>query len=244
MFILKLLLALLPAILLAAFIYWKDARKEPISWLAKTFGLGIIIAFPIVTVEVWIGDLLFAGGEPTTLIGGILKAFFEAALPEEALKLLALWLILRSNPYFDEHFDGIVYAVYLGLGFAAIENIFYIIDAEEWMTLGIMRALLAVPGHYAYAVIMGYYYSLYHFVDKSAKNAFLALFLPFLAHGIYDAILMGAPFSPVLETISIPVVVYLTYKMQRFAYNRITILVQKDSALPQDGDSSTPKDSM
>ena len=231
MFILKLLLALLPAILLAAFIYWKDAKKEPISWLAKAFWLGIVIVFPIVIVEVLMGELLFAGGEPTTLFGGIMKAFFEAALPEEALKLLALWILLRKNPYFDEHFDGIVYAVYIGLGFAALENVFYIFGAEDWMTVGIMRAFLSVTGHYAYAVIMGYYYSMYHFVNQSAKNAFFALFLPFLAHGIYDAILMGAPFNPILEAISLPVIIYLTYRMQQIAYNRIKILVQKDSAV-------------
>jgi RsiW-degrading membrane proteinase PrsW (M82 family) len=231
MIILKLLLALLPAILLAAFIYWKDAKKEPVSWLAKAFGLGITIVFPIIIVEIWMGKLLFAGGEPTTLFGGIMKAFFEAALPEEALKLFALWILLRKNPYFDEHFDGIVYAVYIGLGFAALENVFYILDAEDWVTVGIMRALLSVTGHYAYAVIMGYYYSLYHFVDKSARSAFLALFLPFLAHGMYDAILMGAPFNPILKVISLPIIIYLTYRMQKVAYNRIKILVKKDSVL-------------
>jgi len=231
MITLKILLAFLPTILLAAFIYWKDAKKEPASWLAKAFGLGIAISVPVVIAEIWMGKLLFAGGEPTTLFGGIMKAFFEAALPEEALKLLALWIFLRNNPYFDEHFDGIVYAVYIGLGFAAFENMFYVLNAENWITVGIVRALLSVSGHYAYAVIMGYYYSMYHFVDKSAKNAFFALFIPFLAHGVYDAVIMGSPFSPVLEAIAVPALIYITYRVQRIAYNRIKILASKDSVL-------------
>ena len=226
MITLKLLLAFLPAILLAAFIYWKDAKKEPASWLAKAFGLGIAIALPILLVEIVMGELLFAGGGPTTLFGGIMKAFFEAALPEEAVKLLALWIFLRKNPYFDEHFDGIVYAVYIGLGFAAFENVLYVLNAEDWLNVGIMRALLSVSGHYAYAVMMGYYYSMYHFVDKSAKNAFFALFIPFLTHGIYDAILMGSPFSPALKAVAVPAVFYFTYRMQRLAYDRIKKLAR------------------
>ena len=112
-----------------------------------------------------------ADGEPTTLIGSTMQAFVVAALPEESFKLLALWLVLRKNPFFDEHFDGIVYAVCVELGFAAVENIFYVFSEEEWVTVAISRALLAVPGHYAFAILMGYYYSVYHFVDHSPKVA-------------------------------------------------------------------------
>ena len=230
MIILKLLVALLPAILLLIFIYWKDAKKEPASWLAKAFGLGVGIAFPVVIVEIFMGYLLFEWGEPTSLFGSTMKAFFQAALPEEAAKLFALWLILRKNPYYDEHFDGIVYAVFVGLGFASIENVKYILldSGECWKTVGIMRAFLSVPGHYAFAVIMGYYYSLYHFVNKSRKVAFFILFMPFMAHGIYDAILMGSPFNPVIKAIALPAIVYFTYRLQRIAYNRIVTLIEND----------------
>lgn len=229
MIILQILVALLPAILLLAFIYWKDKKKEPISWLAKAFGLGIAIAIPVVYVETMVENLLFEGGEPTALLGGVLEAFFKASLPEEAAKLFVLWLVLRKNPYFDEHFDGIVYAVFVGLGFASIENVAYVVGKEDWLGIGLGRACFSVPGHYAYAVIMGYCYSLYHFVDKSKKNAFFILFMPFMAHGIYDAILMSAPFNPILAVISIPAVIYFTYKLQRIAYDRIKILALKDN---------------
>lgn len=60
------------------------------------------------------------------LAKGIKKAITDsllfAAIPEELAKLFMLWLLLRKNPFFDEHFDGIVYAVCIGLGFAALEN--------------------------------------------------------------------------------------------------------------------------
>lgn len=225
MILIKIIVALLPAILLLAFIYWKDAKKEPVKWLAKAFLWGAAVAIPLMIIEWGISFLLFGStGEPTTLLGSTAEAFLVASLPEEAAKLFVLWLVLRKNPYFDEHFDGIVYAVFVGLGFAAFENIGYVLQHDDWLGIGAARALLAVPGHYAYAVIMGYSYAIYHFVDKSKKNAFFILFMPFMAHGIYDSIVMGIPFNPIVYIISIPALIYFTYKMQRIAYKRIVLL--------------------
>lgn len=153
--------ALLPAILLWYYIWKQDSLPEPTSWLVKAtlYGVGIIV--PVIIVESVIQLCLFGEEGPTSLIGTTKEAFFVAALPEESFKLLALWLILRKNPYFDEHFDGIVYAVCIGLGFAAVENIGYVFQEGNGLAVAINRALFAVPGHYAFAVLMGYYYSLY-----------------------------------------------------------------------------------
>ena len=94
--------------------------------------------------------------------------------------------------------DGIVYAVCLGMGFAAFENIEYLFAAgTDWVTTGIGRSLTAIPGHFAFAVIMGYYYSLNHFDKYRAPLAGLKMWLyPVLAHGIYDTIAMSAAISP------------------------------------------------
>lgn len=223
--------ALLPPILLLWYIYWKDPKKEPRSQLMRAFWWGVGIAIPVALTEVLIGKILFNGAEPTTLIGTTISAFFEAALPEEAAKLLVLWLVLRNNPYFDEHFDGIVYAVFVGLGFAAIENIAYVVGNEQWLTVAIARALLSVPGHYAFAVIMGYCYSLYHFVDKSRKNAFFILFMPFMAHGIYDATLMSVNANVAFALIAMPFLIYFCYKIHKIAYKRISALIEKDKTI-------------
>ena len=169
-------------------------------------------------------------GEPTTLIGSTMQAFVIAALPEESFKLLALWLVLRKNPYFDEHFDGIVYAECVGLGFAAIENIFYVFREEEWVTVAISRALLAVPGHYAFAILMGYYYSVYHFVDHSSKVAVHILMVPVIAHGTYDAIAMSGMLNPyIVEGISFFILIYFCVKMHKVARSKVLALVEKDS---------------
>ena len=173
--ILVIFAALLPAILLWIYIWKKDPQKEPTSQLVKAVLWGVSICFFVAILEQGINAMLFPEGGPSTLFGTTVQAFFVAALPEEIFKLFALWMVLHKNPYFDEHLDGIVYAVCVGLGFAAIENVAYLFNAEDWVSVAITRSLLAVPGHYAFAVLMGYYYSVYHFVDDSPQIAICIL---------------------------------------------------------------------
>ena len=214
--ILILIAALLPAFLLFLYIWKKDPQKEPTSWLVKAFLGGVAICVPVAILELGIDSALFGGGNPSTLLGTTIRAFFVVAIPEEAAKLLALWLLLRKNPYFDEHFDGIVYAVCVGLGFAAIENVFYIFSAEEeWISVAISRALLAVPGHYAFAILMGYFYSVYHFVDHSKKNAVSILLVPVLAHGIYDSLAFSGMVNEYVGGIAFLVLIFFCVKIHK-----------------------------
>ena len=167
-------------------------------------------------------------GQPANLLKTTANAFVVAALPEESFKLFALWLVLRKNPYFDEHYDGIDYAVCVGLGFAAIENIFYVLSDEEWMAVAITRALLAVPGHYAFAILMGYYYSVYHFVNRSPKIAVCILLVPVMAHGVYDALAMSGMVNPYIGGLSFFVLIYFCVKMHKAAKSKVLVLLQKD----------------
>ena len=230
---LSLTVALLPAILLLLYIWKKDPQKEPTGQLVKAVLWGVAICLPIGFVELGIQEVLFGGKMPTDLWSSTAQAFLLAAVPEEAAKLFALWLILRKNPYFDEHFDGIVYAVCVGLGFAAIENVFYVLQSEEeWLSVGIVRSLLAVPGHYAFAVLMGFYYSLYHFVDHSKKNAICILLVPVIAHGIYDAIAFSGMVSAAIGGISFLVLVLFCIKMHKVAKTKIVAQIERDENEP------------
>ena len=221
--------ALLPAIFLWIYIWKKDSQSEPTKWLAKASLLGIGIFVPLIFIEPIIQLCLFGYEEPTTLFGTTTKAFLVAALPEEAFKLLALWLILRKNPFFDEHFDGIVYAVCIGLGFAAIENVFYLIDNQgNWFNVAIARAFLAVPGHYAFAILMGYYYSIYHFVDHSPRTAAYVSLVPILAHGVYDAIAFSGTLSPYIGGLSMLILIIFCIRLHKFAKTKIIAQLQKD----------------
>ena len=221
--------ALLPAILLWIYIWKQDAQPEPTNRLVKAVLYGVGIGIPVALFEMVIESVLF-DGDPTTLFGTTVQAFFVAALPEESFKLLALWLVLRKNPYFDEHFDGIVYAVCVGLGFAALENVLYVVGAEEnWFSVAVTRALLAVPGHYAFAVLMGYYYSVYHFVDHSSRTAACILLVPVVAHGVYDAIAFSSTVNPYVGGISTVVLIYFCIKMHKSAKSKVLALIERDS---------------
>ena len=221
--------ALLPATLLWIYIWKKDIQKEPTSWLVKAVLWGVTIIIPVAILESGIETIIFGeGGIPTSLFGTTTMAFVVAALPEETFKLFALWMVLRKNPYFDEHFDGIVYAVCVGLGFASMENIMYVFGEEDWFSTAIVRALLAVPGHYAFAILMGYYYSVYHFVDHSPKVAACVLLVPVLAHGTYDALAMSGIVSPVIGGLCFFVLIYFCVKMHKVAKTKVLALIKKD----------------
>ena len=226
--------ALLPAIVLWVYIWKQDKQPEPTNWLVKAVMWGVAICMPVAMLEMGIEMVLFgADGKPSNLFDTTIMAFFVAAVPEESFKLLALWLVLRKNPYFDEHFDGIVYAVCVGLGFAAIENVFYVLGEEEnWVSVAIARALLAVPGHYAFAVLMGYFYSVYHFVDRSPRTAACILLVPVLAHGIYDALAMSSMVNPYVGGVSFFVLIYFCVKMHKYAKTKIVAQIKKDNQSP------------
>lgn len=226
--ILLLTAAILPAVLLWLYIWRKDPQKEPTRLLVKAAWYGVGICVPVALLEGGIHYLLWGEGNPTTLAGTTLMAFGVAALPEELFKLFALWLILRKNPYFDEHFDGIVYAVSVGLGFAAMENIGYLIGGgDEWVTTAAVRALLAVPGHYAFAVLMGYYYSIYHFVDRSPRIKISILLIPVIAHGIYDSLAMSGMVNETIGGIGFLFLIYFCVKLHKFTYRKMIAQVRR-----------------
>ena len=229
-----LIAALLPAVLLWLYIWKKDTQKEPTSQLLKAVAWGIGIILPVVVVEKLMGALLFGdGGAPTNLFGTTAMAFFVAAIPEETFKLLALYQVLKNNPYFDEHFDGIVYAVCIGLGFAAVENVGYVLGDDNWAAVAIARSLLAVPGHYAFAVLMGYYYSVYHFVNRSPWVAVCVLLMPVLAHGVYDALAMSSMVNEYVGGIGFVILIVFCVKMHKRAQAKVLALVEKDKNLFQ-----------
>lgn len=220
--------ASLPALLLFLYIWKKDPQKEPTSKILKAVLCGMGICVPVAFLELGIEAVLFPNDEPITLLGTTVRAFFVAALPEESFKLLALWWILHKNPYFDEHFDGIVYAVCIGLGFAAIENIAYLLGTENWVSVAITRSLLAVPGHYAFAILMGYYYSVYHFVDHSRKTAICILLIPVVMHGVYDALALSGVANPYIGGISFLVLIYFCIKIHKRANTKVLALIERD----------------
>lgn len=213
--------AIIPAIALSIYIYKKDrVEKEPIGLLLLLLGLGVAICFPAAKLEGWLmgfqQELFLPLGNmkdntlylPTDIFSSYMavKAFAVVALVEEGLKFLVLVLVTKNNKNFNSLFDGIIYAVFVSLGFAAYENILYVLK-YGWET-AFTRAVYAVPGHTFFAIIMGYYYTLWNVYRKARikeqkllKDGYLAgiekkfvcthylvlaLVMPILAHGFYD----------------------------------------------------------
>lgn len=194
-------LALLPPIILLYYTYQQDKlQREPVKNLVKAFFFGGASVFASLCISVPFMNLGLFPQTITSHMDAFRCAFFGAAIPEESAKLLMLWLFLRKCKDFDERMDGIVYAVCIGLGFAAFENIEYIMAAgSQWVTVGLSRSLTAIPGHFGFAVIMGYYFSLNHFDRYRAPGAGIKMWLyPVLAHGTYDWIAMSQEVNPQL----------------------------------------------
>lgn len=233
-----LLSALLPVVILLLYICRKDPQPEPIREILRSVFYGALIVIPILIVEMVMSMVLDGGGSPFTFWGSTLQAFLVAAVPEESFKLLALWFATRRNSYFDEHFDGIVYAVCVSLGFAAVENISYVFsDLDTWQTTAIIRGLLAVPGHYGFGIIMGYFYSVYHFIDKSWRTRVCILLVPILAHGIYDTIAMSGAINTYIQGFAFILLVFFCIKLHHFAYGKIKTQIARDRLLGITGSS-------
>ena len=75
---------------------------------------------------------------------------------------------------------------------------------------------------------MGYYYSVYHFVDHSPKVGACVLLVPVVAHGIYDALAMSGMVNEYVGGISFCVLVYFCIKMHKMAYKKIQAQIERD----------------
>lgn len=198
------LLAVAPVFVIAFYIYFRDKyEKEPITLLLKALLMGALITIPIVFTErifSLIGALLPQIGKAAW------DAFFVAALCEEGFKMAALLLLIWKNPAFNEKFDGIVYATFISLGFAGIENLMYVMNFG--ISTGLVRAFTAVPAHAIFGICMGYFIGMAKFYYKKRKRyIYRAFLLPFVLHGIYDFILMSG--KNYLLILFVPFIIYM-----------------------------------
>lgn len=226
-----LLAALAPITILAYYIYRRDKfQKEPVKELLKAFGLGILS----VPVSLLISTPLeFAGFytmETKTFLDAVRMSFFGAAVPEEIAKFLMFWLLVRKSRCFDEKIDGIVYASLVSLGFAAVENIMYLVaNYESWISIGITRALFSVPGHFFFGVLMGYYYSMFRFYPAAGRRIkWLVLGAPILAHGLFDTVLFSVEVLPGLSAALMVIFILLCNSLRKRASRSIAEHLERD----------------
>lgn len=186
--------AIFPVVVLCYYIYVKDINKEPGSLLAKIFALGFFSAIPVVIVELFLGQFFHI--ESGSFFTIFLSTFISVALVEEGFKWFITKLVGYNNKEFDEIYDIIVYAVFASLGFACIENILYVLS--NGFGNAILRALISVPGHTCFAVLMGYFFSEAKIASMNqnrsiyGRNIVLSILVPTIAHTLFDSIIFYA----------------------------------------------------
>ena len=186
--------ALLPVFLILRYVYLLDKNeREPLGFVIKVVVWGAIFSIPCAGVERFMISLIGSFYDPATINFAWMENTVGVALVEELSKWLVLMLIVWKNQNFDYRYDGIVYAVSASLGFAALENILYVLSYGTGVSIG--RAIFAIPGHATFGVFMGYFLSrakTFWIDDKRIRMTIcklLALALPMLIHGCYDFLL-------------------------------------------------------
>jgi RsiW-degrading membrane proteinase PrsW (M82 family) len=180
--------AIVPALLLLWWFYKRDVNPEPRDVLLKTFARGMLIIIPVIVVAV-LPMIVIQTSISNPFVTGLLTAFTCAALPEEFFKYRVLTRYSARHPAFDEPMDGVVYGAAASLGFAALENVIFVLG-EGW-EVAIARAVTAVPLHASLGAIMGYYVGQARFTPGWSLPASRGYWVAVLLHGLYDLPLLA-----------------------------------------------------
>ena len=208
--------ALLPAIFLMRYIYRKDTvEKEPGSLLFLLCIMGVVAGLLSIALETVGTNILNATMiSPSSPVYAIAMAFLVVAVVEEGTKFLLMKKVTWRNPNFNYRFDAVVYAVFTSLGFAGFENILYVF--QYGLSVALPRAILSIPGHMAFAVVMGVFYGRAKLAERygetgTCKAALRASFLwAVILHGFYDACLMVGSGLTTLVFLVYVVVMYIS----------------------------------
>lgn len=171
--------AILPPLIVVYYVYKNDKyEKEPRKLVLKTLLIGCLVVIPVLLFS--IDKSFYSDNFSYALIG--------VALFEEGFKFLFLRAFIYKKSDFNEPYDGILYAVVISMGFALVENIFYVIGNEgREIGVAFLRMFTAIPLHATCGVIMGYYVGKTKMVNKKKSLILLiGLLTSILIHGLYD----------------------------------------------------------
>ena len=180
-----LLLAIAPVFTIILYIYYKDKHdKEPKKLLLISFLLGAVVSIIITTIAYAGLEYLLPLKDEFSVSQQFIQAFFVVALTEEFSKFIIVRYYAQPKKAFDEPFDGIMYAVMVSMGFAATENILYVL--EGGYVTGVLRAFTAVPAHATFGILMGYFMGKAKFSKYKTGLNLCGLLLAVIFHGFYD----------------------------------------------------------
>ena len=191
------IILVIAAVVPAAFLMFKVYRsdrldRESPAMLWRLTKAGIFAALIALVLERIGSTLLDLTAREGSVVYNVLLYFVVVALSEEGAKYFLLKRSSWRSPEFDCQYDGVVYAVFVSLGFALWENISYVM--AYGFRIAILRALTAIPGHACFGVFMGVFYGLARRSENGGRTGeakalrILSIVFPALLHGTYDYI--------------------------------------------------------
>ena len=241
---LLLALAIAPGIAICLFIYSLNKYgKGSLSPLVISFVLGMAGTLPPLLIQNLAGDVR---DDPSrhSVLSYAWYAFIIVALSEEGSKFLVLRWYAYPKKFFKEPFDGIVYAVMIGMGFATVENIEYV--WQFGLETGISRFFLAVPAHASFAVLMGYNTGWAKFEpERSVWLMIKGLLIVVLLHGSFDFFLFLQQNRTVTQYVSTGILsfgafasFYIAIRMAGRAIRIHRALMEEDELSDEDPDQN------
>ncbi|HPW53309.1 MAG TPA: PrsW family glutamic-type intramembrane protease [Erysipelotrichaceae bacterium] len=185
------IVAVVPGLVYAVYLYIRDRHeKEPLWLLALLLFGGLLATVASFFLEQFADGFLSAFFTYKDTVYYLIQAFIGVALIEEGTKYLFLNLFSWRSKHFNCLYDGLIYSVFVSLGFAISENILY--AYSYGLNTAIVRAFTAVPAHVCFGVVMGAYYAKAKVVANQGKvvsaKAYrtTGLLLAVILHGFYD----------------------------------------------------------
>ena len=196
---LYIIFGVLPSLVWLFYYLRKDLHPEPKKMILKVFLYGVIITIPTFIIQIGLSEILkqlqsFAFFQ-FSLITNVLKWFLIIAFTEELLKYLVVRTVIFKSRELDEPLDIMLYMVVAALGFATVENIFYLFSPvyntfdefiKTTITISFVRFIGATFLHTLCSSLLGYFLTLGHLRKNTIKLTVIGIFLATLLHGLYD----------------------------------------------------------
>ena len=202
--------AVAPALLVLWLVVAADERPGPPAKVWSAFLLGAASISLLGIVRAPFLSILTAPENPWIAQG--MHSLFGVAVPEETVKLLVIVAVSARRRPFADPMDTVVYGAAAGLGFAAYENLAYLVQhADMWQSLAALRSVLTVPFHGALGIIAGAYLAIarsgtalgahrHHRDWARLSNRILVLAAPVALHAAFDLPLLALQKNPEIES--------------------------------------------
>ncbi len=221
-----LFLSLLPSVIWLIFFLQEDKKPEPVKMILKIFLLGMAVSIPVILISFPIKSLLSSIGLSEFAIS-LIMIVGVAAIAEELAKYFVIRQFVLKSPECDEPIDLMIYAITAALGFAALENLFFLFPVEFPFSQGLMavesyfRFISGTFLHALVAGIMGYFIALSVLnPKKKSQLVFAGVSLAIFLHAVYNFSIMYSAVERYIVIIA-PILLITLFIAVFFCFNRL-----------------------